>query len=472
MDKKRFSIKALAASLVIISTSGTAEEHRNVLLIMADDLRCELGYQGGQAISPHLDSLAAESVSFDKAYVQQAVCNPSRASMLTGLRPNTVGVTDNYTNFRDVMPEAETLPRWFKKHNYHTVNVGKVFHNWLHDPPGDRQSWSVPEVLAFGNHNYDRAVKPGEPEPEQSGERIPGISNLDVPDEAYYDGRVAQQAIGKLDGLPDKDPWFLAVGFWKPHSPFNAPKKYWDLYDARELDVDALPVGNPTRFTIPQKGTRESVSAATRVRTLHAYLATISYFDAQLGKLVAAMKAKGLWEDTIVVFVSDHGLHVGERNRFQKSTLFDLDTRVPLLIRAPGIGQPNSESKTFAELIDIFPTLNELCHLQHPGMLDGVSLVSALKDPDFVVKDSAYVQHPSGGTKSSAEDRSEAMGVGVVFDQGRYTEWRETQSNRVLAREFYPHDEGRREPMNEIEHEDHEAASSTGLEKLLEVFPR
>src|SRR5687768_15507453 len=240
----------LAALVAPLCAVRAAEPPANVLFIMADDYRPELGSYGSAALTPNLDRLAKAGVQFGRAYCQQALCNPSRSSMLTGRRPDTLGLWSNGTHFRDAgsaNADVTTIPLWFKEHGYQSRCVGKIFHNWHTEVKGDPQSWSAPEFLHYANHGDDDAKVSGPLPPNLAktvtgGYAKNGICEMrDVPDEAYYDGRVAAEAVRVLGKVKDK-PFFLAVGFWKPHAPFNAPKKYWDLYDRA-----ALPPLDPAR---------------------------------------------------------------------------------------------------------------------------------------------------------------------------------------------------------------------------------
>ena len=240
---------ALLATSILSVHSRAAAPRQNVLFIMADDFRPELATYGSPALTPNLNRLAKRTVQFDRAYCQQAVCNPSRSSLLTGLRPDTLRIWNNGTHFRELNPDVMTLPLWFKQHGYTTRCVGKIFHNWHTKEKGDARSWSAPEFLYYETHGEDDARVTGplppnlaSPAPRQYTS-VPLYECRDVPDEAYYDGRVAAEAVRVLAEVKGK-PFFLAVGFWKPHAPFNAPKKYWDLYDR-----DRLPALDPRRPT-------------------------------------------------------------------------------------------------------------------------------------------------------------------------------------------------------------------------------
>jgi iduronate 2-sulfatase len=275
---------------------------------------------------------------------------------------------------------------------------------------------------------------------------VPVCERRDVPDEAYYDGRVAAEAVKTLAAVKDK-PFFLAVGFWKPHAPFNAPKKYWDLYDPKQIPVvnAARPKAPGVAFHdsreilgIPPKNVTPNTAQVAEMR--HGYLANISYMDAQVGKVLNALAEHKLADNTVVVFLSDHGYHIGEHAQWAKTSCFEFDARVPLIVVAPGKKTAGKATQSLAELIDLFPTLTELCGLHTPNGLEGVSLVPMLYDPAKSVKSAAFTQHP----RPAYFDRTEkgvpdAMGYSVRTPAGRYTEWREWATGKLIGAEFYDH---------------------------------
>jgi iduronate 2-sulfatase len=459
----------------------------NVLFIMADDFRPELGCYGSPAHTPHLDRLAAQGLRFNRAYCQQAVCNPSRSSLLTGRRPDTLRIWNNSVHFREPNPEVTTLPGWFKQHDYTTRCVGKIFHNWHTAVKGDRPSWSADEFLHYANHGNDTAQIPS-PLPtnfatlnQNRGYRENGLCECrDVPDEAYYDGRVAAEAIRVLTEVKEQ-PFFLAVGFWKPHAPFNAPKKYWDLYDRTKLPaLDARrPQGAPDIafhqsteiLGPPAKQTPVSNEQAAEMR--HGYLANISYMDAQIGKVLDALLQSGVAERTIIVFFADHGYHVGEHSLWGKTSNFEFDAHVPLLIRAPQSGVQGQATPALAELVDLFPTLAELCGLPQPDGLDGTSLASIVRGEKSAVKAAAYTQHP----RPAYYDREpggqpKTMGYSVRTDQVRYTEWRDWKTKAIVARELYLTERDPAETINQVDQADHARDLAKAEKLLLEKFPR
>ncbi len=455
-----FRLMICLLALVAIPPSVLqAADRPNVLLIAADDLRCDLGCYGNSAVkTPNLDRLAARSLCFDRAYCQQAVCNPSRASLLTGLRPDTIDIWDLPTHFREHRPDVVTLPQLFKQSGYHAQCIGKIFHNWRQDAyQGDPESWSVPAVMHYDNHGNDKPMVDGPLPPELAG--VPKINLRDVPDEAYFDGRIAKLASEALHELKDQ-PFFLAVGFWKPHSPFNAPKKYWDLYDGVDIsppDPADAPRGVPP---LALHDSREILGAFSKrpggrptaeetLKLRRGYYAAISYLDAQIGKVLDALEREGLAERTIVVFWSDHGYHLGEQTLWAKTSNFELDARVPLTIAAPGKAQATAGKSTEAlvELVDLYPTLADLCGLQGPGDLDGKSLRPLLEGTAAKVKQAALTQHTRPAYPSE-EEPLEAMGYAMRTEQFRYVEWRSVQDGSIVAQELYDHERDPRETVN------------------------
>ena len=428
--------------------TAAAGERPNVLFIAVDDMRVELNCYGQSHVhSPNIDRLASRGTVFERAYCQQAVCNPSRASLLTGLRPQTLGIWDLPTHFRAERPDTVTLPQLFKNHGYHAEGIGKIFHNWRQDKhKGDAPSWSVPAVLHYNSHGNDKAVVEGKLPPDTH--KTPKCESRDVPDEAYFDGRIAKKAVDAIRRLKAKgEPFFLAVGFWKPHAHFNAPRRYWDFYERSKV----APANNPK----PPKGVPDialhdgreirrdfkgrpggTPTAEDAIDLRHGYLAAISYVDAQVGKVLDALDAQGLTENTVVVFWSDHGFHLGENGLWAKTSNFELDARVPMIIATPGQTKP-ARTRSLVELVDLYPTLADLCSLPAPP-LDGVSLKPILENPAATVKTAAHTWHPRPAYPRAGED-PKAMGYSVRTDRYRYTEWREFSDDSVIARELYDH---------------------------------
>jgi len=421
----------------------------NVLFIAVDDMKVELNCYGQQhVISPNIDRLAAQGTLFERAYCQQSVCNPSRASVMTGLRPDTLKVWDLPTHFRTHHPDLVPLPQLFMKNGYFARGIGKIFHNWRQDEwKGDEVSWSVPSFLHYATHGADKPMIGGQLPPNTaSGKR--GSESRDVPDNAYYDGRIAEKAIGALRELKkQRPPFFLAVGFWKPHLPFNAPKKYWDMYDREKVPLPK--VLTPPK-DVPQIALTKDRIDGKRDRDLlrelnHGHLAAITYLDAQIGKVLKELDALDLRQNTIIVFWSDHGLHLGEHGLLRKTTVFDVDARVPMIISAPG-HRNGQKTKSLVELLDIYPTLADLCGLQPPGNLEGSSLVPVLRHPSATVKPVALTQTPRPNYPRGKMPK--IMGYSIRAERFRYTEWREFETGKVMARELYDHSSDPGETVN------------------------
>ena len=438
----------------LLGSSVKAAEKLNVLFIAADDLRADLRCMGNkEVLTPNLDALAAGGRLFNRAYCQQAVCNPSRASLMTGRRPDTLKIWDLPTHFRHRLPDVVTLPQHFMKQGYFTQNIGKIYHNWRQDKEkGDALSWSVPAVMHYASHYHDRERVDGEK--PKSISKDPKCFRKDVPDEAYFDGRIASLAIKALrERKKAAKPFFLAIGFWKPHAPFNAPSKYWDLYDRSKLSRPPNPDWPKDAPRIAWHNSREILGGGKQrklkkkavMELRHGYLAAITYFDAQLGKVLAELDRLGLREKTVVVFWSDHGFHLGEQTLWAKTSNFELDAHVPMIISAPGMKSRGVATDSLAELLDLYPTLVEICGLPKAEGLEGQSLAPILKDPSAIVKRGAFTQHPRPAYFTGAPD---VMGRSVRTARYRYTEWRDFKTGNVVASELYDHEKDPLETVN------------------------
>ena len=390
---------------------AVSDEQYNVLFIIADDLRPLLGCYGHPEIhTPNIDRFAERSTLFNRAYCQYPLCNPSRTSMLTGLRPDTNGVRDNHVGFRQTVPDAVTLPQYFKVHGYHTRSVGKIEHGSA--DLSDELSWSVPSWRPSG-----RPYK-----------GIPAWQALDVADDELRDGKTAEQTIKVLDEVQDL-PFFLAVGFDKPHLPYSVPKKYFDLYDTHTFKTHPaifLPFRHEiTHYSgIPSDGT--PLSEEKVLELVLGYLAALSYMDAQVGRVLNHLDVLGLTDRTVVIFCSDHGYHLGEHGMWGKDTLFEESLRVPLIVNVPG--KLGSKADALVELVDLYPTLCEACHLPIPTRLEGVSMIPVINQPTRAWKTEVYSQ-----TRSLSVDRRS-----VRTDQYRYTEERSRwQIDADAGRELY-----------------------------------
>ncbi|MEI6195890.1 MAG: sulfatase [Verrucomicrobiota bacterium] len=415
----------------------------NVLFIAADDLRNDLGCYGNTIVkTPNLDRLAKRGVLFNRAYCQQALCNPSRASMMTGRRPDTLRIWDLPTHFRDTFPDVVTLPQYFKQHGYFTQNIGKIYHNWRQEIHGDPSSWSVPAMMHFANHSDDKPVITGPLPPDFA--KAAKCEQRNVPDEAYFDGRVAQLSMEALRQCKtNSQPFFLAVGFWKPHTPFNAPKRYWDMYRRGDIATPKHPEW-PTdapriawhngQELLGVEGVKPSPDGAQEFR--HGYLANISYLDAQVGKVLDELDRLNLSEQTVIVLWGDNGYHLGEQTLWAKTSNFELDARVPLMVVIPRMSSAGVQTDALVELVDLYPTLVQVCGLPAVEGLEGVSLSPIFANPKATVKAAALTEHPRPAYYAKAPT---TMGYSVRTDRYRYTEWRDWQTGAVIAQELYDH---------------------------------
>nr|WP_286177522.1 sulfatase-like hydrolase/transferase [Rhodopirellula sp. JC639] len=442
------------------ATSPAVSEARkpNVLFIAVDDLRPTMGCYGDKtAITPQMDGLADRGMRFNRAYCQVAVCNPSRASLMTGLRPDTLGVWTLPIHFREAKPDAVTLPQWLRKHGYFAVSHGKIYHN----PTPDPQSWSepirnLPRLPAFypdGTRDVIRDAMSKLPANDwrKNNLRGPATAAPDLPDHQVLDGARTDLCIEDLRRLAkSQQPFFLAMGYIRPHLSFVAPKKYWDLYDPEELPVlsgqkipaDAPPYAMHNNselshyvdlINMPKPWDEEELSADQARRLLHGYHACVSYVDAQIGRLLKALDEVGLTDDTIVVLWSDHGWKLGEYRGWGKMTNYEIDARVPLIISAPMVKTRGQSTESLAALLDLYPTLCELTGLETPDFVEGKSLVPILRDPLAKVHQSVTSQY------YRTHEGSEYMGYSMRTDRYRYIEWRDFGSGEIKFQELYDH---------------------------------
>lgn len=477
----------LAAFLVLwlVGDQVQAAKRPNVLLIVADDLNCAISpYGDSVAKTPNLQRLSERGVTFQHAYCQQAVCNPSRSSFLTGFRPNTVGVDDLRKSFRDTAPNGKslvTLPQFFKNHGYFCQNIGKMFHNM--GDTQDRRSWSIDEVLFQGTHADDTVFANrflGGKRPFKA----PVTEALDVPDTAYRDGQIANLAAGMLrDHAGSNQPFFLAVGFWRPHLPFVAPKKYWELYELDEIpppsnpqppqDVPEIALHNSREIRGYGKVPKETEFTPSQQRHYrHGYYAAISFLDAQLGEILDALDASGEAENTIIVFTSDHGIHIGEHSLWGKTTNFELDARVPLIVVDPRHPQTaGASSDSLVELVDLYPTLGGLAGLEAelPDDLEGLNVAFLLDSPSQEAKTAAFTQHQHPFYGSAANWK--AIGYSIRTPKWRLTEWRSMDSGEVVAEELYDHEVDSLETINRAKDAAHMKTVATLRKQLHQQFP-
>jgi len=465
----RVVLASVCCCVLLWSSTAKAAKRLNVLFIAVDDLRPSLGCYGDPvAKSPHIDQLAKRGLVFRRAYCQQAVCSPSRTSLLTGLRPDTTRVYDLKTHFRKRVPNVVTLPQLFKNNGYHTQSIGKIYHgvatypfgNRLDDPP----SWSVPgRMPQLHFYHSPRGMRIAEKWFKQHRRglirRYPALKSLtwkdavirglpweapDVPDSEVIDGRIAEGAINILRERRDK-PFFLAVGFLKPHVPFIAPKKYYDLYplsSIRPVVNPFFPKGAPkfaglnsqemrVYYGIPQRG---PVADEEEARKLYrAYYACVSFVDAQVGRLLAELDRLKLRDNTVVILWGDHGYHLGENGFWCKQTNFELSARAPLIISVPGQKNAGRKTDALVEFVDIYPSLAKICGLSLPADLEGTSFVPLLKNPQRPWKTAAFSQYPR-----RVKGVGHVMGRSIRTDRYRFTEWTVPKKQfRVI--ELYDH---------------------------------
>jgi iduronate 2-sulfatase len=379
------------------------------------------------AKTPSIDRLAKRGVRFDQAYCNQAVCSPSRNALLTSLRPQTLGIYDLQTNFRKGSPEAISLPQHFKSHGYHTQSFGKIFHVG-HGNTDDTKSWSVESYKPKGR-NYQNPENQN-PANAKDKTKAAAFESADAPEELYNDSLIADAAIETIGQKASSDqPWLLAVGFLKPHLPFVAPKKYWDLYDPKEIALASFqqpPAGAPG-FALQNSGELRSYSNVPSQGTLpeslqreliHGYLASVSFTDHQIGRLLGSLDQNGLSDQTIVVLWGDHGWHLGDHGMWCKHSNYEQATRIPVVVSAPGKAK-NASSQALIESVDIYPTLCELAGIESPSGLDGKSFARVLNDPSLPHRDHAIQVYPR-----SKEGAGQVLGRSIRTDRYRLVQWK------------------------------------------------
>lgn len=479
---------------LIVQTGVSQEESRpNVLLIMVDDLKPTLGVYGDSiAVSPHVDELGREGLVFNRAYNNQAVCAPSRYNIMLGSRSTSTGIYNFGKEFREVIPNAVTMSQHFMNAGYHAESMGKVFHIG-HGNTNDEASWSIPhfkekvieyvdpestkreltrEEAYFENtHMYIKDTPPIHQMPRGAAWEAP-----DVLDDAYADGRVANHAIDRLRKLKDKpdQPFFMAVGFARPHLPFSVPKKYWDLYNPGDLpmpDYEKAPEGAPD-FTkkrdhemaqfFPVPVGKDVYDDDLKRKLIHGYYASVSYMDAQLGKVMGELKRLGLDENTIVVLWGDHGWHLGDHAIWTKHTNFEQANHIPLIFKVPGVTQAGSSTDQFAESVDVYPTLAHLAGLAKPDgpqPIDGIDLTPVLEDVSKEIKDHVYHAFPMGGF----------LGEAIRNSRYRMIRWTPMQdSEKEVLYELYDYENDPKETKN-IASENPDIVAD--MESILEKYP-
>ena len=460
------ALSVLRPAISLARQRPSSRRKMNVLFIAVDDLRPELGCYGKKhIISPNIDRLAGQGLLFERTYCQQAVCAPSRASIMSGVRPDTSRIYDLNTPLRTAMPNVLSLPQHFKKNGYETLSIGKIYHH----PKDDLRGWTAepyragtfPEGAWKGRgyltkEAFAQMEKYNKANPKMLG-RGPAFEVANVPDNSYPDGANTDHAIRELSRLKDK-PFFMAMGFYKPHLPFNSPKKYWDMYkpeDIKLADNPFIPKNAPTYATtnwgelrnyygIPKKGPCSDELAR---RLIHGYYACVSYIDAQIGRLLDELDRLKLSDKTVIILWGDHGWKLGEHAGWCKHTNFELDTHVPMILSVPGMETAGKRTSALTEYVDIYPTLCEACGLTIPSHLEGHSMMPLLDNPQRSWKRASFSQYPRG----------RVMGYSMRTKRFRYTEWQNRKTGEVLARELYDHEKDPQENVNAVDQPEYES---------------
>ncbi len=434
-----------------LAPSAAAESARrpNVLFLISDDLNNMVGCYGHPLVkTPNIDRLAARGVRFERAYCQFPLCGPSRNSMLTGLYPNSSGILQNAQIFRQTIPSHHSLPQAFRRKGYFAARIGKLYHYNVprsvgtdgHDDPG---SWEL-ELNPAGVDRLEEEPHIFSLVPGQFGGTLSWYASPKG-DEHHTDGMLAADAEWVLERCarqPDR-PFFLAVGFFRPHTPYVAPKPYFDLYPKQQMPLAV--VSAPSQAALPPaalgsyKREQDKLTDELRRECIQAYFASTTFMDAQVGRVLDALQRLGLAENTIVVFTSDHGYHLGEHGLWQKMSLFEESARVPLVIAGPGTAVEGGVCEAPVGLIDLYPTLAELCNVPAPKNLQGQSLVPMLKNPAEPGRGWALTQVARSGRQTGR-----FFGYSLRTPRWRYTEWAEGEQGR----ELYDHDADPQEQAN------------------------
>ena len=435
------------ASQIGSSAVANASTQPNVLFVVFDDLNNRLGCYGDPvARSPNLDRLAARGTVFTRTFCQQPICGPSRASFMSGRRPDSLGIWSMTKYLYDLHPHAVTMPQWFMRHGYTSMSIGKVLGGYGKE--ADFKTLSVPDRRTGGRTKDEFSVPAGASLPPNLA-RDSLCENREVPDDFCFDSVSSSLAITELRALARKpEPFFLALGFFKPHTPYKVPKRYWDMYRREDIPAIAAPSRPVKAPDVAFHANHEILGEPAAHRTLdeeakreirHGYYAAMSFADAQFGRVLDALDELNLRDNTIVVVLGDNGFQLGEHDCWGKMTLFGWDARVPLIISAPDGGKGGMKTDAISELIDIFPTLTDLCHIPAPSMLDGTSLAPILKDASASVKSAALTQHPrpalywGGGPQALPQ----VMGYGLSTDRWSYHEWRDFKTGHIVGQELY-----------------------------------
>ncbi|WP_339724354.1 sulfatase [uncultured Paraglaciecola sp.] len=462
--------------LFIFSDSNAADNRPNVLFIMVDDLNTELGSYGNEIVkSPNIDKLAKDGIQFNSAYVQYPVCAPSRASLLTGLYPEQTGVIGIGSDFRDNIPKAVTLPQLFKNEGYYSARVGKIFHYNVPSQIGtngqdDSESWD--KVINPIGIDKEVEKKVDTIRPNFTGDIGGTLTwlNLESSDKQHTDEKVTSEAINILrQKNPEKTgkPLFLAVGYFRPHVPLIAPSKYFDLYPLDSINPPFVPAND--REDIPEAALADrpmqaNMTLKQKKEVIQAYYASISFIDHQVGLLLDELESLNLKRNTIVVFLSDHGFHLGDHGLWQKGDLFENSVRSPLILSLPNQKVRGTKTDSLVEFVDIYPTIAEIADINTPPYLSGKSLIPIIDNPNAVIRTSAFSMAMSTAWWTRSELQSlEQMGYSIRTKNYRYTEWSEGHAGI----EMYHHETDPNE-HNNLNNNRELATSKLRLKRLLE----
>ncbi len=475
-------LSLVAGALIAAPVCRAADARKtNVLLIVSDDLAARLACYGDPTVkSPNIDRLAARGVRFDNAYCQFPLCNPSRTSFLTGLRPNTTRVYDNATQFRQNLPNAQSIGQTFLKAGYHVARVGKLYHygvpaqigtDGLDDPPSWQEHFNPKgrdveeDEPLIVREVFDKAsgktVLADKNQLNQMGATLSWLASEGT-DEEMTDGKIANRAINLLEENKDK-PFFIAAGFFRPHTPYVSPKTpYWGFYAVDSIPLWKEPAG--WEGTVPQialtlRPEEQHMTDDQRRMAIQAYFASISFMDAQVGRILDAVDRLGLADHTVIVFQSDHGYQLGEHRQWQKMSLFETTAKVPLIIAAPG-GAKGVVSKRTVELVDLHATLADLAGVEAPKT-DGTSLKPLVLDPNAPWDKPAITQVTRGGAGKGS------MGYSVRTERWRYTEW----GGGTKGTELYDHDADPGELVN-LANDPQHAEDVAAMKKLIPASAR
>lgn len=449
----RLTTKLIGLGVCLITLAGPlrAAERPNVLLLMADDLNTRLGCYGDRQVqSPHLDKLAARGVRFDRAYCQFPLCGPSRNSLLTGLYPDSTGIVTNGTLFRQTIPQRVSLPQSFRQAGYFAGRIGKLFHYNVPNSVGtnghdDPASWEL-ELNPAGVDRLEELKSTFSLTPGQFGGTLSWYAS--PKGDAYHtDALMADDAEWVLERCAKQStrPFFLAVGFFRPHTPYISPQAYFDRYDRASMPVvtgieeDRQDIPKPALAS--GKPEQDRMTDTLKQEAIQAYYASVTFMDAQVGKVLDALDRLDLTRNTIVVFVSDHGYHLGEHGLWQKQSLFEESARVPLIMAGPGINPSGTVVPAPVGMVDIAPTLHELCNVPAKQPFQGQSLIRQLREPKAPGRDWALTQVIRGGGRARGEG---VTGYSLRTPRWRYTEWNGGKNGR----ELYDHEEDPHELTN------------------------